>query len=77
MAVEMRGRRRLFRRYIRALYRPHLHIRLGHPDAASALAAISGDPAYRDLFQKAYGRAPSKVEALIASCVGRTIESSS
>src|SRR6267154_2244727 len=34
-------------------------VEMGHPDAASALAAISGDPAYRDLFQKAYGRAPS------------------
>ena len=31
MAVEMRGRKRLFRRYIRALYRPHLHIRLDSP----------------------------------------------
>ena len=40
-----------------------------------AIRTRSGDPAYRDLFQKAYGRAPSKVEALIASCVGRTIES--
>jgi cytochrome c peroxidase len=34
-------------------------VEMGHPDAASALAAISGDPAYQDLFQKAYGRAPS------------------
>jgi cytochrome c peroxidase len=34
-------------------------VEMGHPDAASALAAIGGDPAYQDLFQKAYGRAPS------------------
>jgi cytochrome c peroxidase len=34
-------------------------IEMGHPDWASALAAIGGDPAYQDLFEKAYGRAPS------------------
>jgi cytochrome c peroxidase len=34
-------------------------VEMGHPDAASAVAAISGDPAYQDLFEKAYGRAPN------------------
>jgi len=34
-------------------------VEMGHPDAASAMAAIGSDPAYQDLFQKAYGRAPS------------------
>lgn len=34
-------------------------IEMGHPDAASAVAAIASDPAYQDLFQKAYGRAPN------------------
>jgi cytochrome c peroxidase len=32
-------------------------IEMGHPDAASAIAAIGTDPAYKDLFRKAYGRA--------------------
>jgi cytochrome c peroxidase len=34
-------------------------IEMGHPDAAKALAAIAGDPAYQGMFQKAYGRAPN------------------
>jgi cytochrome c peroxidase len=34
-------------------------IEMGHPDAASAMAAVNTDPAYQDLFQKAYGRAPN------------------
>jgi cytochrome c peroxidase len=34
-------------------------IEMGHPDAASAMAGISSDPAYQGLFQKAYGRAPN------------------
>jgi cytochrome c peroxidase len=34
-------------------------IEMGHPDGASAMAAIGADPAYKELFQKAYGRAPS------------------
>jgi cytochrome c peroxidase len=34
-------------------------IEMGHPDAASAMAAINTDPAYQGLFQKAYGRAPN------------------
>jgi cytochrome c peroxidase len=34
-------------------------IEMGHPDAASAMAAINTDPAYEGLFQKAYGRAPN------------------
>jgi cytochrome c peroxidase len=34
-------------------------IEMGHPDAASAMAAITTDPAYQGLFQKAYGRAPN------------------
>ena len=34
-------------------------IEMGHPDAASAVAAIGGDSAYQDLFEKAYGRAPN------------------
>jgi cytochrome c peroxidase len=34
-------------------------IEMGHPDAASAMAAVSTDPAYQGLFQKAYGRAPN------------------
>ena len=34
-------------------------IEMGHPDAASAMAAIGTDPAYSALFQKAYGRAPT------------------
>ena len=34
-------------------------IEMGHPDAASAVAAVNTDPAYQGLFQKAYGRAPN------------------
>ncbi len=34
-------------------------IEMGHPDAASAMAAVGTDPAYQSLFQKAYGRAPN------------------
>jgi cytochrome c peroxidase len=34
-------------------------IEMGHPDAASAMAAVNTDHAYADLFQKAYGRAPN------------------
>jgi cytochrome c peroxidase len=34
-------------------------IEMGHPDAASAMAAVNTDPAYPGLFQKAYGRAPN------------------
>ena len=34
-------------------------IEMGHPDSASAMAAINADPAYQGLFQKAYGRAPN------------------
>ena len=34
-------------------------IEMGHPDAASTMAAVSTDPAYQNLFQKAYGRAPN------------------
>jgi cytochrome c peroxidase len=34
-------------------------IEMGHPDAASAMAAVNTDPAYQALFQKAYGRAPN------------------
>jgi cytochrome c peroxidase len=34
-------------------------IEMGHPDAASAMAAVNTDPAYQGLFQKAYGRAPN------------------
>jgi cytochrome c peroxidase len=34
-------------------------IEMGHPDAASAMAAVNTDPAYVGLFQKAYGRAPN------------------
>jgi cytochrome c peroxidase len=34
-------------------------IEMGHPDAASAMAALNTDPAYVGLFQKAYGRAPN------------------
>ncbi len=34
-------------------------IEMGHPDAASAMAAVGTDPAYQGLFQKAYGRAPN------------------
>jgi len=34
-------------------------IEMGHPDAASAIAAVNTDPAYQTLFQRAYGRAPN------------------
>src|ERR1700736_3220192 len=34
-------------------------VEMGHPDAASAMAAVNTDPAYVGLFQKAYGRAPN------------------
>jgi cytochrome c peroxidase len=34
-------------------------IEMGHPDAASAMTAINVDPSYKELFQKAYGRAPN------------------
>jgi cytochrome c peroxidase len=34
-------------------------IEMGHPDAAAAMAAVTTDPAYQGLFQKAYGRAPN------------------
>ena len=34
-------------------------IEMGHPDAASAMAAVNTDPAYVGLFQKAYGRTPN------------------
>jgi cytochrome c peroxidase len=44
-------------------------IEMGHPDAASAMASINGDPAYQNLFQKAYGRAPNYDD------VGRAIAS--
>src|SRR5882757_4256817 len=34
-------------------------IEMGHPDAASAMRAVGSDAAYKDMFQKAYGRAPN------------------
>ena len=34
-------------------------IEMGHPDAASAMAGIRSDATYKQLFQKAYGRAPN------------------
>jgi cytochrome c peroxidase len=34
-------------------------IEMGHPDAGSVMAAVTADPAYQGLFQKAYGRAPN------------------
>jgi cytochrome c peroxidase len=34
-------------------------VEMGHPDPASAMAGIAADPSYKDLFQKAYGRAPN------------------
>jgi cytochrome c peroxidase len=34
-------------------------IEMGHPDAASAMAAVNTDHAYQGLFQKAYGRPPN------------------
>lgn len=44
-------------------------VEMGHPDPASAMAGIKTDPAYGDLFQKAYGRAPNYDD------VGRAIAS--
>ena len=44
-------------------------IEMGHPDAASAMAAIGTDATYKQLFQKAYGRAPNYDD------VGRAIAS--
>ena len=44
-------------------------VEMGHPDAASAMASINGDPAYQSMFQKAYGRAPNYDD------VGRAIAS--
>src|SRR5882672_8072820 len=34
-------------------------IEIGHPEAASAMAAVNTDHAYQGLFQKAYGRTPN------------------
>ena len=34
-------------------------IEMGHPDQASAMSGIGSDPAYQELFQKAYGHAPN------------------
>jgi len=34
-------------------------IEMGHPDAASAMAAVNTDQSYQALFQRAYGRAPN------------------
>jgi cytochrome c peroxidase len=34
-------------------------IEMGHPDQASAMSAVGSDAAYKDMFQKAYGRAPN------------------
>jgi cytochrome c peroxidase len=34
-------------------------IEMGHPDPVSAMRAIGSDAAYKDMFQKAYGRAPN------------------
>jgi cytochrome c peroxidase len=34
-------------------------VEMGHPDPASAMAGINTDPAYKELFQKAYGRMPN------------------
>jgi cytochrome c peroxidase len=34
-------------------------IEMGHPDTASAMAAVNTDSAYQALFQRAYGRAPN------------------
>jgi cytochrome c peroxidase len=44
-------------------------VEMGHPDPASAMAAVVADPAYKELFQKAYGRAPNYDD------VGRAIAS--
>jgi len=34
-------------------------IEMGHPDPASAMRAVGSDAAYKNMFQKAYGRAPN------------------
>lgn len=44
-------------------------VEMGHPDSASAMKALSADPSYAGLFQKAYGRAPNYED------VGRAIAS--
>jgi cytochrome c peroxidase len=44
-------------------------VEMGHPDQASAMAALAGDPGYAGMFQKAYGRAPNYED------VGRAIAS--
>ncbi|MDB6082587.1 MAG: Cytochrome-c peroxidase [Gammaproteobacteria bacterium] len=44
-------------------------IEMGHPDKASAMTAVNGDAAYKQLFQKAYGHAPNYDD------VGRAIAS--
>jgi cytochrome c peroxidase len=44
-------------------------IEMGHPDKASVVAALGGDPSYVGMFQKAYGRAPNYDD------VGRAIAS--
>jgi cytochrome c peroxidase len=44
-------------------------IEMGHPDQASAVAALSGDPTYAGMFQKAYGRTPNYAD------IGRAIGS--
>ena len=44
-------------------------VEMGHPDKASAMAALAGDPSYAGMFQKAYGRAPNYDD------VGRAIAS--
>jgi cytochrome c peroxidase len=44
-------------------------IEMGHPTSASVVAALTADPGYVELFQKAYGRAPNYDD------VGRAIAS--
>jgi cytochrome c peroxidase len=44
-------------------------IEMGHPDQASAVAALAGDPSYGGMFQKAYGRAPNYAD------IGRALAS--
>jgi cytochrome c peroxidase len=44
-------------------------VEMGHPDKASAVAALAGDPSYAGMFQKAYGRAPNYED------IGRAIAS--
>lgn len=34
-------------------------IEMGHPDAASVMAAVAADATYKGMFQRAYGRAPN------------------